>query len=138
MKHLNEIDDAAFVFGLSLPLPLLHRNQGAVREVEHNLARAFAQRKSAEIAVRTALATAHSALSAAATTISALKHKVLPGAQSAFDAATEGYRIGKFDFLDMLDAQRSLFEVKGSYINALAAHHKAVANVERLIGEPLQ
>ena len=62
---------------------------------------------------------------------------MLPGAQSAFDAVTEGYHIGKFDFLEMLDVQRTLFDVRGSYIDALAEYHKAVADVERLIGEPL-
>ena len=137
MKHLNEIGEVALIFGLSFPLPLFDRNQGAIREAEYNLKKAFEERKSAEVAVRTALATAYGALSAATTTATALKDEVLPGAQSAFDAVTEGYRIGKFDFLEMLDAQRTLFEVRGSYIDALAEYHKAVADVERLIGEPL-
>ena len=138
MKHLSESGDVAFILGLSLPLPLFDRNQGAIREAEYNLAKAFEEQKSAEVTVRTALATAYSALSAVAGTVSSLKNEVLPSAQGTFDAVTEGYRIGKFDFLEMLDAQRTLFDVKGSYIDALAKYHKAVADVERLIGEPLQ
>ncbi|RKU07729.1 TolC family protein [Candidatus Poribacteria bacterium] len=138
MKHLNESDDVAFIFGVSLPLPLFDRNQGAIREAEYNLAKAFEERKSSEIAVCTALATAYGKLSAAASTVSSLKDKVLPSAQSTFDAVTEGYRIGKFDFLEMLDAQRTLFDVRGSYIDALAKYHKAVAEVEWLVGEPLR
>jgi cobalt-zinc-cadmium efflux system outer membrane protein len=73
-----------------------------------------------------------------ASTVSSLKNEVLPSAQGTFDAVTEGYRIGKFDFLEMLDAQRTLFDVKGSYIDALAKYHRAVADVERLVGEPLR
>ena len=138
MKHLSESGDVAFILGLSLPLPLFDRNQGAIREAEYNLAKAFEERKSAEVTVRTALATAYSALSAVASTVSSLKNEVLPSAQGTFDAVTEGYRIGKFDFLEMLDAQRTLFDVKGSYIDALAKYHRAVADVERLVGEPLQ
>ncbi len=138
MKHLSESGDVAFILGLSLPLPLFNRNQGAIREAEYNLAKAFEEQKSAEVTVRTALATAYSALSAVAATVSSLKNEVLPSAQGTFDAVTEGYRIGKFDFLEMLDAQRTLFDVKGSYIDALAKYHKAVADVEQLIGEPLQ
>ena len=137
MKYLNESDDVAFIFGLSLPIPLFNRNQGAIREAEYNLAKAFEERKSAEVAVRTTLVTAYGELSAAAGTVSSLKDEVLLSAQSTFDAVTEGYRIGKFDFLEMLDAQRTLFDVRGSYIDALAKYHKAVADVERLIGEPL-
>ena len=138
MKHLSESGDVAFILGLSLPLPLFDRNQGAIREAEYNLAKVFEERKSAEVTVRTALATAYSALSAVASTVSSLKNEVLPSAQGTFDAVTEGYRIGKFDFLEMLDAQRTLFDVKGSYIDALAKYHRAVADVERLVGEPLQ
>ncbi len=138
MKHLSESGDVAFILGLSLPLPLFDRNQGAIREAEYNLAKAFEEQKSAEVTVRTALATAYSVLSAVAATVSSLKNEVLPSAQGTFDAVTEGYRIGKFDFLEMLDAQRTLFDVKGSYIDALAKYHKAVADVERLIGEPLR
>ena len=137
MVHFNEIGDVALIFGLSFPLPLFNRNQGAIREAQYNLARAFEERKSVEVTVRTALATAYGALSAATITVTALKDEVLPGAQSAFEAVTEGYSIGKFDFLEMLDAQRTLFDVRGSYIDALAEYHKAVADVERLIGEPL-
>jgi cobalt-zinc-cadmium efflux system outer membrane protein len=138
MKHLSESGDVAFILGLSLPLPLFDRNQGAIREAEYNLVRSFEEQRSAEVAVRTALMTAYSTLSAAAGTVSSLKNEVLPSAQSTFDAVTEGYRIGKFDFLEMLDAQRTLFDVRSSYIDALAKYHKAVADVERLIGEPLQ
>jgi cobalt-zinc-cadmium efflux system outer membrane protein len=138
MKHLSESGDVAFILGLSLPLPLFDRNQGAIREAEYNLVRSFEEQRSAEVAVRTALMTAYGTLSAAAGTVSSLKNEVLPSAQSTFDAVTEGYRIGKFDFLEMLDAQRTLFDVRSSYIDALAKYHKAVADVERLIGEPLQ
>ena len=49
----------------------------------------------------------------------------------------EGYREGKFGYLDLLDAQRSLFDAKGQYIDALAGYHKSVAAIERLIGESL-
>ena len=110
----------------------------AILEAEYNLAKAFEERKSAEVAIRTALTTAYGVLSAAAGTVSALKDEALPRAHGTFDAVTEGYRIGKFDFLEMLDAQRTLFDVRGSYINALAKYHKAVAEVERLVGEPLR
>ena len=63
-----------------------------------------------------------------------MKSAVLPGAQSAFDAATEGFRQGKFGYLEVLDAQRTFFEARGRHIEALSAYHKAVADTERLIG----
>ncbi|NIQ01614.1 MAG: hypothetical protein GWM98_15520, partial [Nitrospinaceae bacterium] len=49
----------------------------------------------------------------------------------------EGYRFGKFGFLDVLDSQRTLFEARARYLKTLARYHQAVAEVERLTGEPL-
>ena len=38
----------------------------------------------------------------------------------------------------MLDAQRTLFEVRGQYVEALASYHQAKAEVEGLLGQPLR
>jgi len=61
----------------------------------------------------------------------------LPGAQSAFDAATKGYQLGKFSFLEVLDAQRTLFQSRAQYLQALADYQRGYADIERLIGKAL-
>ena len=48
---------------------------------------------------------------------------------------TKAYQEGKFDYLNLLDAQRTLFDVKKEYIESLAAYHAARIDVERLIGQ---
>ncbi len=136
-RYFNESKDQAFLFEISVPLPVFDRNQGNILEARYQLAKTEEERRAAAISVRTALAESYAELSTAFTEASALRDEVLPGAQHAFDAASEGYRQGKFQFLDVLDAQRTLFEVRGQYIEALATYHKAVAALERLIGEPL-
>jgi len=127
-------NDYALVVGFSIPLPAFNRNQGGILEAEHRLTKAEEDRRSAEVRIATALNTAYQQLSAAHAEVSALRQEVLPGAQSAYDAAREGYRLGKFGFLDVLDAQRTLFGAKTQYLLAQADYHKAVAEVERLIG----
>ena len=134
-RRFNETDDNAVVFGVSIPLPIANRNQGSILEARHNLAKAGEERKAAETRVNTALASSYRELSNAFTEATELKSKVLDGAQDVFDASTEGYRQGKLDYLNVLDAQRTLFEAKGQYIEALGAYHKARADVERLIGQ---
>nr|WP_272875854.1 TolC family protein [Stutzerimonas stutzeri] len=37
---------------------------------------------------------------------------MLPSAQSAYEAASKGFELGKFTFLDVLDAQRTLFQAR--------------------------
>ena len=60
---------------------------------------------------------------------------ILPGAQSAYDAAVKGFEFGKFGFLDVLDAQRTFFLARSQYLNALLRGHQAMAEIERLIGD---
>lgn len=136
-RYVRETDDHAFVMELSLPLPVFDRNQGNRLEARYRLAKAEEEHRAATVQAHAALGEAYAALAAAYAAATALKNDALPGAQSAFDATSEGYRQGKFGFLDVLDAQRTLFEVRGQYIEALATYHQAVADVERLIGDRL-
>jgi cobalt-zinc-cadmium efflux system outer membrane protein len=45
----------------------------------------------------------------------------------------EGYRLGKFEFLNVLDAQRTYAELQGKYIEAVASGLKAAIDVDRLL-----
>ena len=136
-QWFNETDDSAFVLGVSVPLPLFNHNQGNILEARYKLARALEDHKAVEAFVRSSLAQAYQRLSNAFTEATEMKKKVLPGAQRVFDAVTEGYRTGKFEYLEVLDAQRTLFASKGLYIEALATYHIARAEVERFIGQSI-
>jgi len=138
VQYFDEGDDAAVIVGLSIPVPLFDRNQGRIQEATYMLAKTEEDRKAVEMKVRTILAGAAQALSCSSAEVAALREDVLPAARSAFDATSEGYRLGKFSYLDVLDAQRTFFEVKGKYIKSLATYHKARAEVERLIGQSLE
>ena len=133
-----EGDDAnTFTGGVSLPLPIFDRNQGGIREARANLRKSQWEQQAAETQVRTALATAHSALAAAVRQRGVFKSEILPGAQATFEAVREGYRQGTFDYLDFLTAQQDLAETRVEYVNLLVALHEAAADVERLVGEPI-
>ncbi|WP_163321560.1 TolC family protein, partial [Enterobacter roggenkampii] len=56
--------------------------------------------------------------------VEALRREVLPGAQSAYEAAKTGFELGKFSFLDALDAQRTWLQVRSQYYTAVAQVHR--------------
>jgi len=87
--------------------------------------------------VNVTLAEAYNVLTITYLRASTLKNEILPQTESAFDAVTEGYRFGKFSFLNVLDSQRTLFNARSQYLVALGDYHKAVADVERVTGEPV-
>jgi cobalt-zinc-cadmium efflux system outer membrane protein len=137
VRRSRETNDTSFVFGAAVPLPLFNRNQGKILESQYRISKAEREREAAGNKVLAALSDAYQALATGYTEATTLKSAVLPGAQSAFEATSEGFRQGKFGYLEVLDAQRTLFEARGRYVEALGVYHKAVADTERLIGGEL-
>jgi len=138
LRRLNETGDKAFVFALSIPIPIFNRNQGGALEARFRLKRAEQELRNSEMNILATLAESYQKLLSAFTEANVLKNEILPGAQSAFEAIEEGYRQGKFSYLEVLDSQRTLFEAKNNYIQALSAYHKYMADIERLIGAPIE
>lgn len=136
-RRYTGIDASAFVVGGSIALPFFDRNRDGVREAGAQVSRALADQRAAETRALALLAGAFGTLAAARDEVSALTTTVLPGARSAFDSIQEGYRLGRFGLLEVLDAQRTLVGANAQYLRALSDFHKAAADVERLIGAPL-
>lgn len=137
VTRFSQFDDRAYTLGISVPLLLFNRNRGGILEASRRLDKASDEQRAAESRVLAALAQAYQRLAAIDKEIATLRSILLPGAQSAFDAATKGYQLGKFGFLDVLDAQRTLFQVRTQHLRALADYQRGVSEIERLVGGPL-
>jgi cobalt-zinc-cadmium efflux system outer membrane protein len=138
VQRFEETNNNSFLLGFSVPLPLFDRNQGGIQEAQFNYAKATEEQKVAELKIKVSLVQNYEELSSSYLEASALKNKIMPSAQFAFDAAQEGYQQGKFGYLEVLDAQRTLFEAKVQYLEALEEYHKAIVEIEGLIGEKLK
>ena len=123
------------ILGLSIPLPVFDRNQGNLLEALHRTDKARDDLSATEIRLSNELALAYERLNTARWETESLRQDILPGAQSAYDAATKGFELGKFSFLDVLDAQRTSFQAKSQYLRALAEAHRSAAEIERILGE---
>ena len=136
-RRLFDPDENTFVVGFSIPLPVLNRNEGAIAEAEHRLQQARSDQQSTRVRVTTAIDDAYQALSTARNQITTLDRDVLPGARQAFTMLNEGYREGRFSYLEVLDAQRTLIGARAQRVRALGDHQRAVVTLERLLGEPV-
>ncbi len=130
-------DVDTLLVGVSIPLPVFDRAQGDIQEARFRVARSEEERRGAELRLGIALGESYRTLSGAHSELTALRDTVLPGAQSAFDAVREGYQLGKFGLLDVLDSQRTLSEARAQALRTATEYHKAVVDVERLIGDRL-
>jgi outer membrane protein, heavy metal efflux system len=133
-RRLEQTDDNALVFGVTVPLNWFNRNQGGIAKARHRLSKAEEEKKAAALRMQEALLQAHSEVSFSHAKVISIKSEVLPGAKKAFDAISEGYRFGKFGLLDVLDSQKTFFQVQSQYLDALANYHNAVTDVKRLTG----
>ena len=131
-RRLEETNDNAITFGISVPLKFFNKNQGAILEAQNKLAKTKEERRAAELKIKRVFLEAYQVLIFTHSQASNLHSETIPAAQKAFDAINEGYRFGKFGFLDVLDSQKILFQTKEQYLDALADYHKAFAEVNRM------
>jgi len=135
-KRTEETGRSQAVIGISVPLPVFDRNQGAQYQAlrRRDAARALAQAEA--LRLRSEVLQAADQLQAREDEVQALQQEVLPGARSAYEAASRGFELGKFSFLDVLDAQRTWLLARAQYLNALSQAHRAAADLERRLGAP--
>ena len=129
--------DTTALVGLSIPIPIFNRNQGSVLEAHQRVDKAEDEWAATALQLRTLLVQSYEALIAAQNQINMLRDEILPGANEAFVTARRGYELGRFGFLEMLDAQRTLFQNQTLYLQALANYQRLVNEIERLIAQPI-
>jgi cobalt-zinc-cadmium efflux system outer membrane protein len=125
------------VAGLMVPLPLFDRNQGNIKEAYQRMDKAADEQVATELRLKTELAQSYETMSAVWNEINILRDEILPGAKSAFDVTRRGYELGRFGLLELLDAQRILFQNQLLYVRALANYQRLVNDIERLIAAPI-
>lgn len=134
-QYSREDRERVNVVGLSMPLPLFDRNQGNVLAASRRADQARDLRNAVELRLRSDTRSALSQWAMAMAEVNAYDRTILPSARQAVDTATRGFERGKFAFLDVLDAQRTLIEARGQYLDALASASDARAQVERIYGQ---
>jgi cobalt-zinc-cadmium efflux system outer membrane protein len=136
-RYSHGTRDSAAVFGLSVPLPLLSRNQGGRAEAEQSARKTAAETRGAAAKLRSRLARAHGEMVSAFERGRTLGRTVVPAAEESYRRLKDAYRIGRVGYLELLDAQRTLFAARRRYVETLGRFHRAVADVEHLLGAPM-
>ncbi|WP_435608637.1 TolC family protein [Pseudomonas knackmussii] len=121
--------------GLSMPLPLFDRNQGNLLAETRRADQARDLRNASELRLRRETRQAIDLWRTAQDEVQTLRDSQLPAAREAVDSATRGFEMGKFGFLEVLDAQRTLLAVRDQYLQALARLADARGRTERIYGD---
>ncbi|MDO9540895.1 MAG: TolC family protein [Kiritimatiellia bacterium] len=124
--------------GASVPLPLFNRNQGGIREAFANSEKAEKERAAVLLRLEGELFAAFQEITVLHKEVIALTTEVLPVARDVFESARTGYQQGKFSYLEVLDAQRTLFDAEKRNIETLVNYHLVRSQIERLIGKDME
>jgi cobalt-zinc-cadmium efflux system outer membrane protein len=137
IRRFNASDENVLVFEVGLPLPIVDRNQGGRQEAQYDLLKAKSQQQNAEITVRTLLIAHHKMLAGAHYEVVTLRDTTLPAARSAYDAARKAFEKGLTNYIDVLDADRTLVNSERQCIEALSVYHQTLMALEGLVGQSL-
>lgn len=130
---IGETGQSIIQLGFSLPLPLIDRGKGRQQEARANVSVAEAELRGVQQQLQREWANALKRCRTAAEQVSSYRERILPKADEALRLVQTGFEQGKFDFMDLLDTQRTTAEVRLAYQQKLLELNVAQAELEALL-----
>lgn len=129
---------AGLAGGISFGIPLFNRNQGEIAASKATLFQLHARRDAIRRTVENGTFGAAARIDAQRRQLATYRTAIIPAATELATLAEESYRMGRNPVLALLDAQRSLRDVRREYLQALVDFQAAIADLEEVIGAPIQ
>lgn len=133
-RRFEETGQSAWVAQVGFSLPIFDRNQGERRAAEFDLERIERDGESRRVDLEAELAVVVERMRAASGAAVSAETEVLPAARMATAAIETGYREGKFAFVDVIAAQRTLLDASSLVVDSLEEYALARTELERLVG----
>lgn len=130
--------DDYFQVMVEAPLPLQRQSRHAgVRGARADQEAAQEDLAAAEQRLAAQIRDLFSQVQTAGHLVELYRQALIPQARFALDAGLAGYRVGRVDLLMLLDNHRALLEDELMVQEQLAAHHRALAQLEEAVGASL-
>ena len=137
-RYYGQTGDNALRLGASLPIPVLDRNRGGIREAQEAAQKTEAEKAINRLTLIAVVGKAHDTANGALQQVDLLRRTILPAARATLATIEAGHGQGRFTLLEILDTYRTVAEAELMEHDALASFHTSVATIEGLIGSPMQ
>ncbi len=127
-------NENSLVFGVTVDLPILNRNQGQIASAIGEREQARAQREFLEATIKRDVALAFNHYHAAAETFVLYATQIIPRSEANLTSVRNAYAEGEFSVFDVLSEQRRLIDNQTSYNDALRDYYGALSDLERALG----
>lgn len=114
-------------------VPLFDRNQGTIRQAKADLTRAQAEVARVELALRRRLADAFSSYETARESVQDFRERSLPTSRRAFELYQDYFKRRRATWPQVLVAQRTYFQLRDDYANALLDLRRAETEIKGLL-----
>ena len=139
LQYDNASRDTIAGIQVGMPVPLFNRNQGNIRRAQAELATARAEVRRVDLDLQQRLAVAFEQYQNARCQVEKFAGDILPNAQTSLDLVAAGYRQGEFNYVTLLTAQRTFFQVNLAYVEAIRDLRSATIAIEgNLLSDSLQ
>ncbi|MFM7741660.1 MAG: TolC family protein, partial [Planctomycetota bacterium] len=115
---------------VSIPLPVNNRNQGAIRQTRNELIAAERAVERLELDLKNRLATVYERYSNAKFQVERYRATILPAANESLEVSRKLYQAGESNYLALLTAQRSYFQVNLSYLESVLALRTSESEID--------
>lgn len=122
-------------FRVLLPVPIIDRSKGRKQEARANAKIASAELAAVEQALLRAWDDASQRYRTAARQVANYRERILPKAAEALRLVQTGFQEGKFDFIDLLDTQRTAAEARRAFQRKVLDLNVARAELEALLAD---
>ena len=132
LKTVQDTGDKGMILGIAFPLPIFDRNQGSICRAKAEKNRLLNQYCETELLLDSRLAILHKEAMQSHNEAMQLKEIILTLAEEAYEWVREGYAAGKLEYLELLEAGRTLFDAQERYIQALLSYFEKQTDIEYL------
>lgn len=134
LRQFADENEWAGIFGVSVPLPFFDRGQADVYQALQMQGKTEVLGRAIRVQLASQLFGTYQELLHAVTELDVLAKEILPSARDVLTATEDGYKQGRFSYLELADARRSLIELRLTNIEAAFKYHTHLAEIDRLIG----
>jgi cobalt-zinc-cadmium efflux system outer membrane protein len=135
VKRAEDLGRDLLLVGVSIPLPLADRNQGNLAEARSRQAQAREALRAQQLNLEADVWQTRDRLALGLAALARLERDMLPAASAAYDKARRGFELGKFSFLEVLDAQRTLFQTRQHWLRSRSEVWLQATELDRLLAD---
>ncbi|MGH1451457.1 MAG: TolC family protein [Pseudomonadaceae bacterium] len=135
--HMRDANDVGMVLQFSMPLGINDQNKGNIQAAREELAKLDLEQEATRIRIFAELQNAFAQMEQSRSQVAILRGEILPEARETLELIQKGYALGRFSYLELVQARQQVLAVENDAVLAATDFHQTLITLEALTGQPL-